>query len=375
MTSTDKRQRLLEGQVRILKLIAKDTPVEETLATLTAMVEELEPGSVAGVTIVDRAERSLEMAVFPSVPRIFADSIAGVLGPPHVVTCAQALYRGTVVTSEDLKADGRFAKEWIELCLANGIQSCRSQPVRDARGAPLGTFMLCFREPRKLDTFDEVLMETVAEIVGFALERRRSHIRQEIMIGELHHRAKNVFATIGALAHFTLQNNSNPAEFRKAFDGRLSALANAHSLVLGQWGADLQTLVKKVLEPYGSDKVIELTGPAIRLAPDAATALSMAAHELATNAAKYGALSSPNGKLSIKWDIRTAPGEGQAFTLNWTETGGPKVQPPTRKGFGAQAIEKLLAHDIDGKATLAFEPEGLRCSIEAPFTEKLGARV
>ena len=101
----------------------------------------------------------------------------------------------------------------------------------------------------------------------------------------------------------------------------------------------------------------------------------MAAHELATNAAKYGALSIPSGKLSIKWDIRTAPGEGQAFTLNWTETGGPKVQPPTRRGFGVQAIEKLLAQDIDGKATLAFAPEGLSCSIEAPFTEKLGARV
>lgn len=93
------------------------------------------------------------MAVFPSVPSIFADSIAGVpLGPPHVGTCAQALYRGTVVTSENLKTDDRFAKEWIDLCLAHGIQSCRSQPVRDTSGAPLGTFMLCFREPRKLDT-------------------------------------------------------------------------------------------------------------------------------------------------------------------------------------------------------------------------------
>jgi two-component sensor histidine kinase len=136
-------------------------------------------------------------------------------------------------------------------------------------------------------------METVAELVGYALERRRSRIRQEIMIGELHHRAKNVFATIGALAHFTLQTSSDTAAFRKAFDGRLSALANAHPLLLGQWGADLQTLVKRALEPYGSDKVIELTGPSIRLAPDAATALSMATHELATNAAKYGALSSP----------------------------------------------------------------------------------
>jgi two-component sensor histidine kinase len=241
------------------------------------------------------------------------------------------------------------------------------------RGAPLGTFMLCFREPRKLDTFDDIVMETVAELVGYALERRRSLIRQQLMIGELHHRARNVFATIGALAHFTLQSNPDTAGFRKAFDGRLSALATAHSLMLMEWGDDLRTLVKQVLEPYGSDKVIEMTGPPIRLAPDAATALSMATHELATNAAKYGALSRPGGKLSIRWDITTALGEGQAFTLNWTETGGPEVQPPTRRGFGMQAIERLLAQEIDRKAIVAFAPEGLRCSIEAPFTEKLGA--
>jgi two-component sensor histidine kinase len=376
MTSTDKRQGLLEGQVRILKLIANDNPVEDTLVALTGMVEELEPGAVAGVTIVDRAERSLEMAVFPSVPRIFADSIAGVpLGPPHVGTCAQALYRGTVVTSENLSNDGRFAKEWIDLCLANGIQSCRSQPVRDARGAPLGTFMLCFREPRKLDSFDETLMETVAELVGFALERRRSQIRQELMVGELNHRARNVFSTIGALAYFTLQHNPDAAGFRKAFDGRLGALANSHSLLLMERGADLRAVVRQVLDPYGSDRVIEMTGPPIRLAPDAATALSMATHELTTNAAKYGALSSPGGKLSITWDIKTAPGEGDAFTLNWTETGGPEVHLPTRRGFGIQAIERLLAQEIDGKAIVAFAPEGLRCSIEAPFTEKLGPRV
>jgi two-component sensor histidine kinase len=84
--------------------------------------------------------------------------------------------------------------------------------------------------------------------------------------------------------------------------------------------------------PQERRQVDRVAGPSIRLAPDAATALGMAAHELATNAAKYGALSSPDGRLSMKRDIRTEPGEGQALTLNWTETGGPKVQPPSRRG-------------------------------------------
>jgi GAF domain-containing protein len=121
-------------------MIARDAPFVETLRAVISLAGRLEPGSIAGATIVDRAERSLEMAVFGSVDRAFSDAIAGVpLGPPHVGTCAQALYRGEVVTSEDLATDTRFAKEWVQLCEDHGIRSCRSQPIRTANGNPLGT--------------------------------------------------------------------------------------------------------------------------------------------------------------------------------------------------------------------------------------------
>jgi hypothetical protein len=109
-------------------MIARDTPFVETLRAVISLAERLEPGSIAGATIVDRAERSLEMAVFGSVDRAFSDAIAGVpLGPPHVGTCAQALYRGEVVTSEDLATDTRFAKEWVQLCEDHGISARRSK--------------------------------------------------------------------------------------------------------------------------------------------------------------------------------------------------------------------------------------------------------
>jgi HTH-type transcriptional regulator, bacterioopsin transcriptional activator and related proteins len=171
-TIPNHRQDLLEQQVAILTMIARDESFVDTIGAVIALAERLEPGSLAGVTIVDRAERTLERAVFGSVDRAFSDAIAGVpLGPPHVGTCAQALYRGEEVTSENLAADTRFAKEWIQLCQDHGIRSCRSQPIRTPNGNPLGTFMLCYREPRELSRFDNQLTTVCASLAELALER------------------------------------------------------------------------------------------------------------------------------------------------------------------------------------------------------------
>jgi GAF domain-containing protein len=125
------------------------------------------------------------------------------LGPPLVDTCAQALYRGEAVTSEDLSADTRFAEEWIRLCADHGIRSCRSQPVRTAQGAPLGTFILCFPEPRTFDRFDEKLIAACAQVVEVTPERRRTRGQQEIMIGELQHRMRNLFGSVGAIVQLS----------------------------------------------------------------------------------------------------------------------------------------------------------------------------
>ena len=372
--SCDNRTRqLLELQVRVLKLIATGTAIEDVLATLAQSIEQLEPECFAGVTIVDRTERSLEMAIFPSLPRVFSNSIAGVpLEPPHVGTCAQALFRGAIVTSENLNTDNRFSKDWISLCLTTGIQSCRSQPVQDDDGAPLGTFMLCFREPRAHESFNDTLMEVAADLVKYALQQRRGRVRQEIVIGELHHRAKNIFTTVGALAYFTLQANPDPKEFRRAFDGRINALASAYSLTWGETDVDVRKLCEESLGPYARNKSVDIDGPNILLAPDAISALGMALHELATNAAKYGGLSTLNGSVSIGWTVKTPADQGPVFVLSWVETGGPEAHQPVRRGFGLKAMERLLAQEIEGKASLTFAAEGLRCLIEAPFTEKLG---
>lgn len=369
----ERDRQLLAGQVAILTMIARDAPPIDTLNALVGLAESLEPVAIAGVTIVDRAGQSLEMAAFPSVHHAFADAIAGVpLGPPHVGTCAQALFNGEAVTSEDLGKDGRFAKEWIQLCADHGIRSCRSQPVRSPQGAPLGAFMLCFPEPRTADAFDEKLIAVCANLVELTLERRRVREQQELIFGELQHRVRNLFASVSALANASFNGDIGISGFRASFQGRLNAMANAHSLMFAEGSADLGRLLRDVLEPYGLDQRIEIAGPPISLDSDAASGFAMAFHELATNAAKYGALSRGEGNLKIAWSA-SADGK-KAFTLEWIESGGPPVQPPTRKGFGVRAVERMLASTIEGQVRLDFGPEGLRCVIEAPFSKSLWAR-
>lgn len=359
-------QQLLTGQNEILLMIAREASAAETLAAIVRLAEVLEPAAIGGVTIVDRAGQALEMAVFPSLHHSFADAIAGApLGPPYVGTCAQALHRGEAVTSEDLRSDTRFAKEWLQLCADHGIRACRSHAVRNAEGAPLGAFMLSFREPRKQDSFDNALIAQCATLIELTLERRRVALRRDLILGEFQHRARNLLSTVGALAHFSYEQSSGLSGFLEVFNGRLDALAAAHELLLSESGISLNLLLEKVLAPYQSGQRIELFGSIVQLGARAVAPLSLTIHELATNAVKYGALSNDKGRVKVAWDLRGERG-AEILVLNWTEGGGPPVKPPTRRGFGMRAIEQMLASEIDGRAALAFERDGLHCTIEAP---------
>ena len=141
-------------------------------------------------------------------------------------------------------------------------------------------------------------------------------------------------------------------------------MARAHDLLIhGQWEqAELTAVIAQALSPYPKDR-FEISGPAIKLAPRAVVSISLALHELATNAAKYGALSVADGRVAITWSVET--GEADRLKLRWQETGGPIVQPPTRKGFGSRLIESLLAAELNGKVHIGYEPSGLICEVDA----------
>jgi two-component sensor histidine kinase len=142
--------------------------------------------------------------------------------------------------------------------------------------------------------------------------------------------------------------------------------------VLNQAGADFGALLTDLLAPYAADREIELKGPKFLLTQSSAVAFSLAAHELATNANKYGSLSRDNGKLGVGWRVDTS-GERPYFEMIWTESGGPVVPSRTpAAGFGRNTIEQSLAQTIDGTVTLDFAPTGLVCTIRAPLSERLG---
>jgi PAS domain S-box-containing protein len=195
-------------------------------------------------------------------------------------------------------------------------------------------------------------------------ERKVAEEHQSLLINELNHRVKNTLASVQGIAFQTLKGDVPLADARARFEARLVALSRAHNLLTEQnWGgASLDRVVGDATEHLGGARRFDIAGEPLRLAPRAALAIAMALHELGTNAAKYGALSSESGRVAIGWE--TADG---LLRLIWRETGGPGVGAPERRGFGSRLIEKGLAADLGGRAELRFEPEGVICRIEAPL--------
>lgn len=173
--------------------------------------------------------------------------------------------------------------------------------------------------------------------------------------------------TIQSIVHQTLRLSSSLEEVRSNLDGRLRSLALAHDVLTHEnWqGASLGEVVAGALQRFrtGEGTRISMSGPHIRLNPRAALAFSMALHELATNALKYGALSTESGQVIVNWDCDGIPAD--ALWLRWEEHNGPPVKAPTRTGFGSRMIERMLVGEIGGQAKVDYRPRGIVCRIEA----------
>lgn len=198
-------------------------------------------------------------------------------------------------------------------------------------------------------------------------ERKRAEEHRQLLINELNHRVKNTLAVVQGLAQQTFKDSRVPMELRRAFEGRLAALSAAHNILTREsWeAASLQQIVEDAIRPFGRGR-FNVAGPALRIAPQAAVSLALTLHELATNAAKYGALSNEAGQVTIDWFVADTNGHAN-FTLTWREQNGPPVAPPTRRGFGSRLIERGLAGEVDGKAMVDFAPDGVRWTVSAPL--------
>jgi PAS domain S-box-containing protein len=208
-------------------------------------------------------------------------------------------------------------------------------------------------------------------------ERKRAEQRQQLLIRELNHRVKNTLATVQSIAMHTLAGSSG-IDGRETFEARLIALSRTHDLLArtGWEGASLRELLLQELDPFRSadDAPFTVEGPDFEISPNTALALGLAFHEMATNAAKHGALSTVRGKVCVTWDI-LGPLEQGALRLEWRESGGPPVKKPDRGGFGVTVIQRGLSLELDGRVELDFAPTGLVGRIEIPLRNAEPRRV
>ncbi len=212
------------------------------------------------------------------------------------------------------------------------------------------------------------VVEGVCGIVVDITERKRFEAHQRLLVDELNHRVKNTLAIVQSLAMQSLKTVDR--DLRGTFERRLCALAGAHSLLTREnWtSASLGSIVETAVSPFGDRSRIHVSGPDLRLAPKTAVSIAMALHELATNAAKYGSLSTGDGHVEIGWNV-TGEGEAARLHFEWRERGGPSVIPPARRGFGSRMVEQGLAVELSGKVELRYEPTGVVCTIDAPLPE------
>lgn len=202
-------------------------------------------------------------------------------------------------------------------------------------------------------------------------ENAQQHYQAQLrlLINELNHRVKNTLATVQSMAAQTLRNEPDPMVAFEKFEARLMGLSRVHDILTREsWhGAELREVAERALQPFDEAGTrVSIEGPPVRLQPGGALTMALILHELATNALKYGALSNAEGRVRLAW---TYIPETRSLEVAWTESGGPPVSPPTRKGFGSRLIERSLRGEMKGETTVDYRPDGLRCVLRAGLPE------
>jgi PAS domain S-box-containing protein len=348
--------KILKSLELFAELIASQLELDETLAEL-------------------KAEREYLHALFRQMPSM----MSVVRGPDHVLEMANDTYRRFVGEHRDLI--GRPIREALPEVKDQGLLDLRDQVYRT--GQPYigrAQRVLLAREPdgspeeRFLDFIYQPMKDAQGRVIGIfseaidITEHKRTLDHQGLLINELNHRVKNTLATVQSIAFQSLKHSQTVEHAHERIENRLIALSRVHDVLTQEsWdSAELRTIVHQAISPFESVDLqrFAISGPAIKLPPQQVLPLSMAVHELLTNALKYGALSVPSGWISISWDI--AP-DGKTLSLRWDENGGPPVKAPSKRGFGTRLIERGLAQELGGAVTIEFDPSGVICAITIPL--------
>ncbi len=338
----------VEGDVAGLGVICEEITeakkAQIVQAHLAAIVE------AASDAIVSMSQEGRVLSWNPSAEQMFGYTPAEAIGQPSNFLVAgvgersnsvfDAAIRGEYVRREDI----RRRKDGTTIPV-----SISGSPMRDADGHIIAV---------------SIMFRDISE-----QRRREDHTR--FIMRELSHRSKNLLAVIQAMARQTARTSRDIQDFNGRFNARLAGLAQSHDLLVNQdWrGVPVMELVRAQLSPFvdlSEDRLV-LLGPSVTLKPEAAQNIGLALHELATNASKHGALSTPGGRIEIGWEIETREGN-RRFRMNWRESGGPDVAVPLERGFGSTVVEAMVSRALDGEARLEWKPHGIEWHLNVPAT-------
>lgn len=289
-----------------------------------------------------------------------------------------AMIHGQTVVIPDIYADARVPHDAYRPTF---VKSMVMTPVRvNDPIAAIGAYWATGQTPSP-DTV--VKLEAMARATAAAIQNANLYAsltesleRRTFLLRELDHRVKNTLASVQSIARQTLRSAPSPDDFAESFESRLMGLSRAHELLTRQsWGpTGLREVLEAALQPFGglADPRFTARGPTVTLSPETAVALHMTLHELVVNAAKYGALTAASGQVTAVWRIE--PHEGAPnLVLEWVERGGPPVFVPKRQGFGTRLLERGLARDLGGEASLTYRPHGLAYMLRVPLSERVAA--
>ena len=383
--SLEEETHTLETINRTGALLAAKLNLEELVQAVTDAATELS-GAQFGAFFYNtiRDGEALQLYTLSGAPR---EAFSAFPQPQHTAIFGPTFAGGSVVRIDDVKRDPRYGKSAPIYGMPAGhlpVTSYLAAPVYSRSGDILGALIFGHEEPGVFTERSERIVVAIAAQAAIAIdnsvlyeaaqrelvERQKYEEHQELLIQELNHRVKNMLATVQSIATHTLRGHADEAAMR-TFQARLLALSQSHSLIMREnWrDVDLAEVADTAVEPFLNGKAREertvLEGPQIRLTPKAALALGMGFHELATNAAKYGALTSEAGWVEIRW----REVDESTLCITWVEKGGPPVEPPRRRGFGSRLLERGLAHELGGTVRIVHDPGGMICEIHMPVPE------
>lgn len=370
---------LLTAERDILARVALGGPLKDVLRDIVLLAERPAGGELlASVLLTTEDGKRLIHGAGPSLPCDYNDAIDGIAIGPGVGSCGTSAHSGSPVIVNDIATDPLWAN-FRKLALAHHLHACWSMPIRAADGRILGTFANYYREPRKPSERDLEVIGMVSRTAAIAIERsqheqarERAEEQRMLLLRELNHRVKNVFALADSMLAMTARTATSAEQLSSTVRGRLRALGRAHDLVQPTFSLEhvayapdvpLRQIIGDILAPYmeaTTDHVVFVGTDDVRIRADNITSVALILHELATNAAKYGSLSTEEGRLVV------ACTTAETVQIMWSERGGPVCTAPSHKGFGSTLIQRTV-DNMRGEICYNWSPDGLDITISLPI--------